>query len=585
MLTKQHTRGKSFPGASVGGGIMARMPRFPRTTKARNFCEPRLLLAWEPRRRALLSSLLAVVTGPRPARREDPGSTSGWGYFRDVWGTAHLPTRAFLISMLWHLVVFNFPFPLWKSTQARTQLALPRIEVTWYVPTRDLPRLRPPKTVRTESSQPTRRTPEASREDAYHPRQRIVVSVPRPTHPRQTLIQPESAPAAPKILPPLPNLVQWSPEPQVPKPRLNVQAVAGNQLRQQPSSVAKARDQAPQLILAGNRMEGLSVPLAPTLIDKPKLAVAPVVAARARGAERAVEATAPPDLAPAMAGQPGGLQRIIALSAMPAEPKPVVEVPAGNLEANLSLSPDGSKSGVSSGRTGSTGADLGGTGAGGSGGSGTDGMEGPPGVQISGGASNEAEGASAAGKRSASPPETARPLPVRPALRLENFDPKRQPILPLPGNVAPGSAALNPLGPKKIYKLHVNMPNLTSATGSWVLEFAELYVRDSSLTGTDSAAPVAQGELAGPVAVRKVDPRYPPRLRKEGVAGEVVLYAIIRKDGSVDSIQLIRGVHPELDKNAMDALARWKFEPAQRNGQPVELEAVVRIPFRPIAPL
>ncbi len=121
------------------------------------------------------------------------------------------------------------------------------------------------------------------------------------------------------------------------------------------------------------------------------------------------------------------------------------------------------------------------------------------------------------------------------------------------------------------------MPNLTSAMGSWVLNFAEL-------TPDGSPALTSEG-LTGPEPLRKVDPKYPPGLISSHVEGEVVLYAIIRKDGSVDSIQLIRGVDPELDRNAMDALSRWKFRPGLRHNEPVELESVVRIPFRTTAPL
>jgi TonB family protein len=66
----------------------------------------------------------------------------------------------------------------------------------------------------------------------------------------------------------------------------------------------------------------------------------------------------------------------------------------------------------------------------------------------------------------------------------------------------------------------------------------------------------------------------------EHVEGEVILYAVIRSDGSVDSIQLVRGIDERLDANAMSALSQWKFRPAERNGAPVELEAIVHIPFR-----
>jgi len=63
------------------------------------------------------------------------------------------------------------------------------------------------------------------------------------------------------------------------------------------------------------------------------------------------------------------------------------------------------------------------------------------------------------------------------------------------------------------------------------------------------------------------------------VQGEVVLYGIIRKDGSVDSIQVLRGLDPQLDQNAIQALSEWKFRPATRAGHPVDVEAVVHIPF------
>jgi protein TonB len=124
------------------------------------------------------------------------------------------------------------------------------------------------------------------------------------------------------------------------------------------------------------------------------------------------------------------------------------------------------------------------------------------------------------------------------------------------------------------------MPNLASATGSWILSFAEM--RQDEEQPKPSAT---SGDLTGPVPLRKVDPKYPPLLASAKVEGEVVLYAVIRRDGSVDSIQLVRGIEPELDTNAMEALARWRFRPAERKGAPVELEAIVHIPFRAVPPL
>jgi TonB family protein len=126
---------------------------------------------------------------------------------------------------------------------------------------------------------------------------------------------------------------------------------------------------------------------------------------------------------------------------------------------------------------------------------------------------------------------------------------------------------------KKIYKLLVNMPNLNSATGSWILNFSEMRVNDGPR--------LSSSDISGPAPLRKIDPKYPPALMSERVEGEVVLYAVIRRDGSVDSIQLVHGIDEQLDANAMNALSQWKFRPAAKQGVPVELEAIVHIPFHP----
>src|SRR5262249_24901605 len=125
------------------------------------------------------------------------------------------------------------------------------------------------------------------------------------------------------------------------------------------------------------------------------------------------------------------------------------------------------------------------------------------------------------------------------------------------------------LQPGKIYTLKVMMPNLASMTGTWTLKFVELDENGKEIPGT-----LDLPGIAGPVPLRKVDPKYPPAYISAHVQGDVILYAIIRRDGSVDSIQVVRSLDPQLDHNAMDALARWKFQPAQREGRPVDLATI-----------
>ena len=124
-------------------------------------------------------------------------------------------------------------------------------------------------------------------------------------------------------------------------------------------------------------------------------------------------------------------------------------------------------------------------------------------------------------------------------------------------------------GARKFYSMSLNMPNLNSSGGSWVIRFAEL---------TTSNNP---GELSAPAAIRKVDPAYPLALMRENVHGTVTVRAIIRRDGSVGEVQVLRSIDERLDQYACNAISHWHFQPAMKNGTPVDIQAVVLIPFRP----
>ena len=133
-------------------------------------------------------------------------------------------------------------------------------------------------------------------------------------------------------------------------------------------------------------------------------------------------------------------------------------------------------------------------------------------------------------------------------------------------------------GNRKIYSLSLNMPNLNSAGGSWVIRFAAL--KPDSSPGNSSAS-LASSELSSPVAKRKVDPAYPLELMRQNVAGTVILYGVIHSDGTVGNVRVLRSVDDRLDQFASEAIAKCQFEPAMKNGSPVDVEATFWIPFRP----
>ncbi len=57
------------------------------------------------------------------------------------------------------------------------------------------------------------------------------------------------------------------------------------------------------------------------------------------------------------------------------------------------------------------------------------------------------------------------------------------------------------------------------------------------------------------------------------------LFGVIRKDGHVGGIALVHQLDERLDRSAQEALAKWEFVPAQRDGTPVDVDAIFEIPF------
>jgi TonB family protein len=293
----------------------------------------------------------------------------------------------------------------------------------------------------------------------------------------------------------------------------------------------------------------MNLPAAQNGPARPKLELNAGAAPRVAQKAQAGDAEPAPEVdATQLTAANGGSSALIALSAHPAPPAPVAP-PAGNTAARVSISPEGKSANANANAANA------GNGAGKS----------AVGISISGG--NPVAKVSGGGGKIVAPSQklTTRPDPKESEDEAERTGPPDFATLP------PGAKPEMIFASKKVYTLFVNMPNLNSSTGSWILNFSEL---------RNNASRYATGDLSGPLPLKKVDPKYPPTAIVERVQGEVVLYAVIRRDGSVGNIQLVRGIDRQLDANAISALGQWKFRPASKQGAAVELEAIVHIPFR-----
>jgi len=81
--------------------------------------------------------------------------------------------------------------------------------------------------------------------------------------------------------------------------------------------------------------------------------------------------------------------------------------------------------------------------------------------------------------------------------------------------------------------------------------------------------------------IYKVEPEYPDDARARKIEGSVQLGLTIDHDGEPQNIQIKRSLDPSLDQAAVDAIRKWRFEPAMKNGQPVSMWVVVEIYFGP----
>jgi protein TonB len=88
---------------------------------------------------------------------------------------------------------------------------------------------------------------------------------------------------------------------------------------------------------------------------------------------------------------------------------------------------------------------------------------------------------------------------------------------------------------------------------------------------------VSRGVSEG-LLIRQVKPVYPPIAITAHVQGEVILQAVIGKDGAIQNLHVVSG-HPMLIKAAVDAVQQWRYRPYMLNGEPVEVETQVRVTF------
>jgi TonB family protein len=569
---------------------------------------PTFLVKLEPWPRAFLRNLRDFVWP-----RRQPAVTVSWRpapFWPDVFVSPRLPWWRFLQSSLYHVVAFAAVWgysQLWvRQPHTVSQPIFTREDVIYYDASEYLT---PIDTGRAHLQLPQKGEPE------YAP-QPIISVPPEPDNRAQTIVTPPNFKLNHEV--PMPNIVAWD-RTQLAVPLaatarsaadLKLPALATPVIAPPPDLTTTAAQRAPalpQAVIAPppevntsavrtlrspepaiiepppsverastRRLGDINIGHTEVVAPAPELPIAEQRALSSRpqaalGNVGTPVVPPPPSMPAAGTSDTGG--RLIALGIHPAVLTGPIEVPSGNRRGTFAATPEG-KPGAP-GTPDIAGSDphpaqSGSANAHGSADSRNSKNGIPPGLFVGAGSqpvtgSAQAPGSGAGDGGSQAPSDDSRLIAKATLPRVSS--------IPRASEVSSNNATeleKKVFGDRKFYSMTLNMPNLNSAGGSWVVRFAEL--KDNG----------DQGELVAPVATQTVDPGYPTELMRHNVQGTVTLYAVIHSDGSVGDIRVLRGVDDRLDEYARAALSRWRFHPATRNGTAVALEAVVRIPFRPL---
>jgi TonB family protein len=88
------------------------------------------------------------------------------------------------------------------------------------------------------------------------------------------------------------------------------------------------------------------------------------------------------------------------------------------------------------------------------------------------------------------------------------------------------------------------------------------------------------GGVSAPRVIYHPDPEYSDEARREKFQGTCVLWVVVSAEGLPRDIRVSRTLGHGLDEKAIEAMKRWRFEPAQKDGKPVAVTVNVEVSFR-----
>ncbi|MGH9776836.1 MAG: TonB family protein [Candidatus Acidiferrales bacterium] len=103
--------------------------------------------------------------------------------------------------------------------------------------------------------------------------------------------------------------------------------------------------------------------------------------------------------------------------------------------------------------------------------------------------------------------------------------------------------------------------------------------RHGSMKGKLIVEPAGAANVSLPKCIHCPQPEYTEEARKAGRQGTVVLWVTVNEKGRVDDVQVSRGLGLGLEEQAVRAVSKWQFKPAERDGKPVPTYMTIEVDF------
>lgn len=182
------------------------------------------------------------------------------------------------------------------------------------------------------------------------------------------------------------------------------------------------------------------------------------------------------------------------------------------------------------------------------------------------------------------------PPPIKPVPKPPEPPPKPLEAKQLPPVMAPIVAA--PADRREVQGVMAKSPEASpsqgpgsggsagSGRGTGIGEGNGAGVGDGSGGGTGGGPYRPGSGVDPPRLLREVKADYADDARRANIEGEVLLEIVVRRDGTVGDVKVLRGLGGGLNERAVDAVRQWRFSPARLKGTPVDVVVEVGVEFR-----